>query len=82
MKYLIAVVVVVGLLWLLRLQRRRPPPPPDRPPSARDAAGGPPALMARCAVCGVHLAERDAVSADGETFCSDEHRLEHGRRRG
>lgn len=78
MKYVVAVVIVVALLWLIRRQRRRPAPPPSSRPQG-DTGTSAPALMARCARCGVHLAERDAVRAGGEVFCSDEHRVEHAR---
>ena len=34
----------------------------------------PPERMVRCAHCGVHLPENDALRAGGEYFCNDSHR--------
>lgn len=31
--------------------------------------------MVTCARCGVHLPQSDSVSANGQYFCCDEHRL-------
>jgi uncharacterized protein len=47
-------------------------------PAARPAAGGP-QEMVRCAVCGLHLPQAEAVTdARGVTYCSPEHRLRAG----
>lgn len=78
MKYVVAIVIVVGLLWVLRLQRRRNREPDSARPAAgvrQDTAGSTP--MLRCAHCGVHLPGQDAVVVRGTAYCSDEHRREH-----
>lgn len=33
----------------------------------------PPAHMVRCAHCGLHVPEDEAVKADGRDYCSEEH---------
>lgn len=74
MKYLLVLVVVVGILWLLMRQRSRPAAAergakPGRPPDQ-------PAAMLACAHCGVHLPLDDALNdAAGQVFCSEAHRL-------
>ncbi|RQR44544.1 MULTISPECIES: PP0621 family protein [unclassified Burkholderia] len=37
-----------------------------------------PEPMVRCAECGVHTPQGDAVAAGGEYFCSTEHAQRHG----
>lgn len=67
MKYLLVLVVVVGLLWWLlggRARQRgasRPAPPA-------------PEGMLRCAHCGVHLPRSEALLGQGQPYCSAEHR--------
>ncbi len=34
-----------------------------------------PVLIVKCRQCGLHLPQSEAVSADTEWFCGDEHRL-------
>ena len=80
MKYLVALVIVVGLVAILRAQRRRQrmaksasrPPEPAAAPS-----GSAPARMLRCATCGVHLPVDEALMKGEKAFCSEEHRLQH-----
>lgn len=36
-----------------------------------------PELMVQCAHCGVHFPASEAVSQDGMSFCSEEHRQLH-----
>lgn len=73
MKFLIVVLAVVGGLWLLRNGRRpddaRPTRPSDRatPPAA-------PQEMTRCAVCGLHLPQSEAVAGQRGAYCSVAHR--------
>ena len=59
---LLALVAVV--LILRRLYRR---PPASRPLAA-------PGQMVRCAHCGLYLPRDEALRADGQDFCSAEHR--------
>ena len=69
MKYLLLVLVVVGVLWLVRTSRRRALPP--KPP-----AGDVPRheTMLACAHCGVHLPRSDALPGRGGVFCDAAHR--------
>ncbi len=34
-------------------------------------------VTVRCAQCGVHIPQEEALTADGKYFCSDEHRRLH-----
>jgi uncharacterized protein len=78
MKYVVAAVIVVGLIGLLRMLRRR-----NRDSgtvrATRDVPRDPPSRlpMLRCAHCGVHLPGQDAIVVRGTAYCSDEHRREH-----
>lgn len=77
MKYLVALVIVVGLLAVLRAQRRRQR---GRPTASRRTASPqvrPPQRMSRCAACGVHLPTDEALAAGDEVFCNEEHRRLH-----
>ncbi len=82
MKYLVLLLVVVGVLWLARsragkLSRRGDPagkpPQPPQPPQ--------PQTMVSCMHCGVHLPRDDAVDGAQGPYCSEAHRLAHGDRR-
>lgn len=90
LKYLLVVAVVVLVLWLLAVQRRRERSREDRHEQDRGAdatpAPGPgraergaktPPEMVRCAHCGVHLPQAEALSAGALHYCSAEH-LEAG----
>jgi len=68
MKALIVLLAVLGGLWLWRNGRRkaqRPPQPPATPPA--------PQAMVRCAVCGLHLPQADALTGQRGTYCSVTH---------
>ena len=71
MKYLVllAVLAVVYGLWRNSQRRAAPPPTPDRPaaPPAR------PEPMLRCAHCGVHLPQSQALLKDGRSYCCEAH---------
>ncbi|WP_395138821.1 PP0621 family protein [Schlegelella aquatica] len=75
MKYLILIGMVVLLLWLARTVRPRVPGD-----SRRSATSAPPAPqpMVRCAHCGLHLPEQDALPGRGGHYCSEEHRRAAG----
>ena len=70
MKYLIwvAIVAIVWWVWSKRKSAEE----------ARRAAAAPtprgPERMVRCAACGVHLPESDALQAGDRHFCSAAHR--------
>jgi uncharacterized protein len=69
-------VVVLAVIALVRgLRRRRTPLAPTRSRAPHGKAVQPQAMV-RCAHCGVHLAEADALQApDGRHYCSEPHRL-------
>jgi len=72
MKYLLLVLIVLLAAWLWRLNRGELPGPSRRntPPTSppRD-----PQSMVRCAHCGVHLPQGDAVAGRLGWYCSVEH---------
>ena len=70
MKLLLGVLTLLAVVWLLRGSRRGD----DRiaPTASASAAVQP---MVRCAHCGVHLPQTDAVEHAGQAYCSMRHRL-------
>ena len=74
MKYLILLLVLVGLAWWAFGRRDKQDRPP---PSKKDAGrGGGPQQMLACAHCGVHLPRDEAVAdAAGRMFCTEAHLL-------
>lgn len=66
-KVLWLLLVVVGVvLWWKHRQRGVRVPPGARAPSTE--------TMVRCAQCGVHVPESQALPGRGGVFCSAEHR--------
>ena len=65
MKGLLLLVVILAGLWLWRARRPAPPPRRDPAPSAQE--------MVRCAHCGVHLPQADAVHGRLGHYCCQEH---------
>jgi len=86
MKYLLVIAVVVGVLWLLAVQRRRQRGREDDAARDRGPADAPPASsrpgqpgpvtpqMVRCAHCGVHLPQPEALVVGALHYCGPEHR--------
>ncbi len=73
MKYLLVIVLALGVLWLWRSNRRAGQP--DRPPAPPAARPGMPATeVVACAVCDVHLPRADALPGGKGFYCSDAHR--------
>jgi uncharacterized protein len=62
---LIAVLFAVYLLWKAA-KRAKPANPEQRSASIEK--------IVRCAQCGVYFPRNEAIEADGELFCSEEHR--------
>jgi uncharacterized protein len=68
---------ILGLLlwlvwrWVIRPRRRRPVTGKP-PPSVQN--------IVRCARCGLHVPEREALQHAGRYYCSEQHRLEDGDR--
>ncbi|MFM2347794.1 MAG: hypothetical protein RL654_2547 [Pseudomonadota bacterium] len=65
-KLLLIILAVVAVVWLLRGARR-----PSAPPQASGALQP----MARCAHCGLHLPQAEALLHEGRAYCSRLHRL-------
>lgn len=82
MKYLVALIVIVGLLAWLR-SKRRPPTAgqasgkPSSDAAAPKAAAPGAVNMLRCAFCGVHVPGDEALHQEALAFCSDDHRRRH-----
>ena len=71
-KIVLVVLFVVVLLWLLRSGRRRDAAPPTAKPASPDE----PKPMIRCAQCGIHLPQGEALPGRGGAFCGEAHRTE------
>ncbi len=69
---LVFLLLMGGLLWLA--WRKLMPRDADAPPPAPPAPTGGPEVMRRCAECGVHLPESQALPGRGGHFCSAAHR--------
>ena len=73
MKYLLVLLVVGFGLWSLVSRLRGSGL--KRPTAVDPARLETPAAMVRCAHCGLHLPETDAVAEGAQLYCSDAHRL-------
>jgi uncharacterized protein len=67
MKYLFWLLVIALVWWAFT--RSRQPTGKETPPNAAE-----PQDMARCAHCGIHLPQSDAVRGEKGLYCSTEHR--------
>jgi uncharacterized protein len=76
MKYLLVVLVVMVAFWLWKKNRAGDGAASAAPKPRRDAppADNKPQLMLRCAHCGTHLPQVDAVSGRKGHYCSLAHR--------
>jgi uncharacterized protein len=68
MKYLILLGVVFGVIWWIKLSR--PASASKTSSTDRDQ----PLNMVRCAHCGLHLPENEAIQSRNAVYCSDAHR--------
>lgn len=76
MKFVVVIVVVVGLLWLMLGRERRSGASPRGAPGAKATKGAAPVEMLACAHCGVHLPRTEALfDAAGRAFCVEAHRV-------
>jgi len=66
---IIAVVVWLAIHTLRRILQHLTQP--------KATAGGTTKNMVRCAQCGLHLPEAEAISEQGLYFCCEEHRRQH-----
>jgi uncharacterized protein len=68
MRYLILLGIVFCVVWWIKLNRAT---------SARkhhDDNDSPPQNMVRCAHCGLHLPENEAIHSNKAVYCSQAHR--------
>lgn len=78
MKYLVLVLVLL-VAYLLWRNGRLGAHETARRPEAPRAPAGKPQEMVRCAQCGLHLPQADALpGGDGRFYCTQEHRLRAG----
>jgi uncharacterized protein len=71
MKFLVLIVVVVGVLWLMRSLRKPHLPPTPKSPEPKNEE------MVVCVQCGVHLPRSEALPGRGGVFCGEAHRSAH-----
>lgn len=84
MKWLLVLLVVLAGVWWLR-QSGRSGSGSSTPGKAANPSRGQrsataqadPQLMARCAHCGVHLPQSDAIHGPRGDYCCAEHRQQH-----
>ncbi len=72
MKYLIVLLLVMVVAWRWRTGRSSAQQTQRRQRAARDAAT--PQDMVRCAQCGVHLPQSDALPGKRGAYCCSAHR--------
>ena len=68
MKYLLLLGVVFGVIWWIKLSR----PASTENKSSVNSEG--PQHMLRCAHCGLHLPDNEAVMSRNASYCSEAHR--------
>jgi len=66
MSRLLLIIAIAAVIYLLIRSYRKQPQQQDKTITAED--------MVRCSHCGVHLPKGESVEADGQFFCSTEHR--------
>lgn len=73
-KYLLVLLVVAIGIWSLVSRLRGPDRDAKADQARRNPDGDKPVEMVRCAHCGLHLADTDAVADSGQRYCSETHR--------
>jgi uncharacterized protein len=71
MKYLIWLLVILLAIWAFKRSRRVNADASKAKPPTTPA---PPANMAACLQCGIHLPQDEAVTGEKGLYCSTEHR--------
>lgn len=78
MKYLLLVLVGVGVLWWLKRRWASPSVRAEKPNAPPHSDTAPPAekeeVLVPCARCGVLVPKSMAREIDGRYYCCDEHR--------
>ena len=77
MKYLLVIVLALGVFWLWRVSRQRAAAPPRRPASPTVSEKEITETVA-CGVCKVHLPRTEALIGRDGFYCSEAHRRESG----
>jgi uncharacterized protein len=67
MRYLILLGIVLGVIWWIKLNRATSQ-------RQQDDNETQPQNMVRCAHCGLHLPENEAIHSRNAVYCSDAHR--------
>lgn len=78
MKYLLLLIVLAVFFFVMGARRARPAQSQARKPPA----AVPPQAMSRCAECGMHLPDDEALPGKGGVFCSASHRASFESRQG
>ncbi len=65
---LLAIAIWLAITFIRQLLQSGKPPARQHRPGEQN--------MVRCAQCGVHVPETEAVRDDGRYYCSERHRLE------
>lgn len=78
MRFILLLVVVLGVIWLVRSLRK--PKLPQQPGATPEP--GQPEDMVTCVQCGVHLPRSEALPGRGGVFCSESHRRLYENQRG
>lgn len=75
MRYLIPLLLVLGVLWLIRLSARKKLSQRDAVSQLKQHEE-----MVVCAQCGVHLPRSESLRGPEGVFCSEAHRIAFVRR--
>ncbi len=68
---LIRLIILALVIWLIYRMVRRMLAKPD---NTKPASPSPGTNMVRCAHCGIHIPETEALFRDDRPYCSDAHR--------
>jgi len=71
---LLRLILLLLFAWLVWMLWRKLKPRPHKPSTDAAPSGGGPEAMRRCAECGVHLPDSQALPGRGGHFCSLAHR--------
>ena len=75
MKYLLVLILALGVFWLWRHNRQAEQKAAQRPVPRRQL---PAVEIVECAVCGVHLPQPEAITDTRGSYCCEAHRRQHG----
>ena len=75
MKYLVVLILALGVFWLWRHNREAEKKAAERPTPRPQL---PAVEIVECAVCGVHLPQPEAITDTRGSYCCEAHRRQHG----